>query len=161
MITVILITINILSTFFTAFWLTKRVNDQKLIITDQNNKLEHLKKFSDILEKYVNAEDIEKLLSTKEKLMQHDLEILRRNTISSTNKSLSEEWGKVIEKTVIPQFDGMIEEFSTFIFVYFSKAHFKNKKERNGHIRLYFPKHCETIITYLDEVFEKPSDTKR
>ncbi|MBD3748450.1 MAG: hypothetical protein IE931_03040 [Sphingobacteriales bacterium] len=154
MTTTILIIVNIISTGFTAFWLTKRVNEQKLIIIDQNNKLDHLKKFSEILEKYVNAEDVEKLLSTKQKLMEHDLEILRRDTIKSTNKSLSEEWGKVVEKTIIPQFDGMIDEFSKFIFVYFSNAHFKDKAERNGHLRLYFPKNCDMIIRYLDEVLK-------
>jgi hypothetical protein len=60
--TTILIIINIISTCFTAYWLNTRVNAQKQIITDQNNKLDLLKKFSDILEKYVNADDIEKLI---------------------------------------------------------------------------------------------------
>ena len=143
-----------MSTCFTAFWLTKRVNDQKLIIIDQNNKLDHLKKFSEILEKYVNAEDVEKLLSTKQKLMEHDLEILRRHTISATNKSLSEEWGKVIEKSVVPQFEGILTEFSNFIFSYFSKSNFKDKTERNGQIRMYFPENAEMVIGYLDKVRE-------
>ncbi|MDI1322195.1 MAG: hypothetical protein PSV36_05565 [Algoriphagus sp.] len=154
----ILIIINILSTCFTAFWLTQRVNAQKQIIVDQNNKLDQLKKFSDILEKYVNADDIEKLLSTKEKLMQHDLEILRRKTISATNKSLSEEWGKVIEKSVLPKFEGILKEYSDFILFYFSKANYKDKAERNGYIKFYFPNYSDTIIQYLDEVREKSTD---
>jgi hypothetical protein len=158
MTTTILLIINILSTCFTAYWLTKRVNDQKLIINDQNNKLDHLKKFTDILEKYVNPDDIEKLLSTKEKLMHHDLEILRRDTISATNKFLSKEWSKVIEKNVLPQFEGIISEFSNFIFFYFSNANFKDKIERNGNIRMYLPEHADMIIRYLDEVCEKPLD---
>ncbi|WP_425638266.1 hypothetical protein ACPUEN_02570 [Algoriphagus yeomjeoni] len=158
MTTTVLIIINIISTCFTAFWLTKRVNDQKLIITEQNNKLDHLKKFSEVLEKYVNAEDVEKLLSTKQRLMEHDLEILRRSTISTTNKSLSEEWGKVIEKNIVPQFEGILTEFSNFIFSYFSKRNFKDKTERNGQIRIFFPEHADMVIDYLDKIHEKTSD---
>ena len=154
--TAVLIIINILSTCFTAYYLTQRVNAQKQIIADQNNKLDHLSKFSGILEKYVNADDVEKLLSTKEKILRHDLEILRRNTISATNKTLSEEWGKLIEKRVIPQFEGMLKEYSDFILFYFSEANFKDKAERNGQIKLFLPNYHNTIIRYLDEVREKP-----
>src|SRR5690606_40209880 len=72
-----LIIINILSTCFTAYYLTQRVNAQKQIIADQNNKLDHLSKFSGILEKYVNADDVEKLLRSEE----HTSELQSREKI--------------------------------------------------------------------------------
>lgn len=135
-----LIILNFVATCFTAFWLVKKTIFQKEIIDEQNKKLNKIKVFTEILEKYINPEDIEKLLLTKKTLMEQDIEILRRNTIKETNESLKNQWGKVIEKNVLPQYNEMIEEFSSFIFTYFSHSHFENKMDRDGHIRLYFPK---------------------
>lgn len=156
---IILIIANILATLFTAYWLTQKSNYQRQIIKDQSDKLNSLKTFTDILEKYINPEDIVKLLDTKKQLMEHDIEIQRRKVITDTSAQMQKEWRKLYDIELKPTLGVILNEFGSFIIAYFSTAHFTDKDERNVHIRLHFPTQADTLIKYFDEVKDNHSES--
>lgn len=152
----LLIIINIIATLFTAYWLTKENNAQAKIIAALKTQLDTLNPFVDILKKFTNPDEVEKLLDNKLKLMEQDTEIKRREHIKQTNAYLKSEWAKRFEIDAKLQYGNSFREFSDFAVLYFSAANFQDKIERNAHIRMYFPTTADTVIKYLDEVAQKP-----
>ena len=155
----LIVSLNLVSTVIGIIWLRQKVQHQQTIIEDQTKQIASLDKYTNLLTQITDKLDpktVLKLLDNERHLMAQDIEILKRNTIKDVNAKLNQEWSKVIEKRVMPLYQETVTEFSNFIFFYFSNEHYKDKDQRNGDIRLYFPQNADMIINYLDEVREKP-----
>jgi hypothetical protein len=152
----VLIIINIIVTVFSAYWLTEKNKAQATIITTLKTQLDTLNPFIDILKKFSDPKDVEKILDNKLKLFEQDTEIIRRQHIKQTSAYLKLEWAKRFEIEMKPLYGQAFTEFSNFAIVYFSNANFTDMIERNAHIKMYFPSSADHLINYLDEVINKP-----
>ncbi len=148
----ILIIINIVATLFTAYWLTKENKAQATVISTLKTQLDSLNPFVDIIRKVADPAEIDRLISVKKSLMEHDTEIQRRQIIENTSKQMIAEFSKRFEMEVKPQYGNALNEFANFIIMYFSVNNFPDKIDRNAHLRMYFPTQADILIKYLDEV---------
>ena len=151
----ILIIVNIVATLLTAYWLTNENKAQATVITSLKTQLDTLNPFIDVLKKFTDASDIEKLLDVKTKLLEHDTEIKRREMISTISKQLESEWAIRFDKDIKQRYDTTYSELINFVVLYFSKDNFPNIIERNVQIKDFFPSLSEFIIKYLDKVSEQ------
>lgn len=157
-------TLNLIATLFTVFWLTEKAKRQREIIEDQSRKLTDLEKYTNLfkqLTEMVEPENVLKLLETEKRIMKQDNEVVRRKQIQIINEQLSKEWSTVYEKRIVPIYNGIVKEFSNFIIHYLEISDFRNKDERNGFIREYFPENAEMLISYFERPEQAPNnDTK-
>lgn len=154
----ILIGLNTVAILIGAYWLTKENKAQATVISTLKAQLDTLNPFLDILKKFADPKEVEKILDNKLKLMEQETEIKRRQHITQTNEYLQKEWAKRFEIELKPKYDKTYKEFSDFAVLYFSQQNFSDKFERNAEIRMYFPTTADFLITYIDEVIEKPLD---
>ena len=126
----------------------------------KKTQLDTLNPFVDILKKFADPKEVEKILDNKLKLIEQDTEILRRQHIKQTNEYLKQEWTKRFEIELKPLYGEIYTVFSDFAVLYFSEPHFKDKIEKNAYIRMVFPISADRFISYLDEVVDKPDSTE-
>ncbi len=150
-----LIIINIVATLFTAYWLTKENKAQATIITTLKSQLDSLNPFVDIIRKVADPAEIDRLISVKKSLMEHDTEIQRRQIIEKTSKEMQAEWSKRFELDIKQKYDNTYTELANFAVMYFSKENFPDKVVRNIQIKDFMPLMSEYLITFLDEVYDK------
>jgi len=151
----ILIILNIAATFFTAFWLTKENKAQATVIATLKSQLDTLNPFLEIIRKVADPAEIDRLISVKKSLMEHDTEIHRRQIIEKTSKEMQAEWAKRFEIDVKQKYDKTYSELANFAVMYFSKDNFPDKVLRNIQIKDFMPLMSEYLIKYLDEVYDK------
>jgi LPS O-antigen subunit length determinant protein (WzzB/FepE family) len=157
----ILVLLNLASTVIGIFWLRQKVQHQATIIETQTKQIEGLDKYSKILTQIYEKLDpntVLKVLDNERLLMQQDTELLRRQTIKNVNEKLLKEWSASVKNNLMPQFDGIVSEFSNFIIFYFSQPYYSDKDLRNADIRTYFPNHGNIVITYFEQVRDKQPD---
>jgi hypothetical protein len=152
----ILIIINIGATLFTAYWLTVKNKAQAEVITTLKTQVDTLNPFFDILKKFADPSEVEKILDNKLKLAEQDTELKRRQHITQTNEYLQKEWAKRFDLELKPKYEKTYKEFSDFAVLYFSQQNFSDIFERNAQIKMYFPTTADHFISYLDEVIGKP-----
>jgi hypothetical protein len=155
-----LLIINIVATIFTAYWLTEKNKAQVTIINALKTQLDTINPFVDIIKKVADPAEIDRLLAVKVKLLEHDIEIQRRQIIDRTSKDLQKEWSKRFEIDVKQKYGDTYGELANFVVMYFSKENFPDKIERNIQIKDFFPNMSEYLIKYIDEVMEKTTDEK-
>lgn len=148
---------NIAATFFTAYWLTKENKAQATVINSLKSQLDTLNPFVDILKKFADPNDIEKLLDIKAKILEHDTEIKRRQVIATTTQQMMKQVQVLYENELKPKYTNVINELTAFVLTYFCEENFPDKEERNAHLYLYFPTMADTLISYLDNTKEAPS----
>jgi len=156
----LLIIINLIATIITAYWLTRQINHQRQVIEDQSRKLNELKVFNDIAEKYLDPNSVLKLLENEKKILHQDTEIQRREIFRKTAEQTRAELMKMYEKDVVPKMELINKEFSMFVIKYFTSFDYKDKTERNAEIRLNLPNGADRLIEYLDTFFPNPSNIK-
>ncbi|UXE67262.1 MAG: hypothetical protein KA713_01260 [Chryseotalea sp. WA131a] len=150
----ILIIINILTSLIGSSWLIYMVRHQRQIIKDQSEKLNELEKYTTLfkqLTQIIEPNNVLKLLETKKKLMEQENEAFRRRLILDTNNKLGKEWGAVLERQIIPKYNDIIKEYGDFILFYLQNADFKSEDEKNGFIRMTFPKSSDLLLDFLGQ----------
>lgn len=154
----LLIGLNIITTIIVGYWLTKENKAQARVIESLKTQLDLINPFVDILKKFSNPDEVEKILNNKWKILQQDTEILRRNHVTQTNEYLKKEWAKRFEMEMKPKYEKTYKEFSDFAALYFSKQNFSDVIERNAQIRMFFPTAADNLISYLDEIDQTSSE---
>jgi histidyl-tRNA synthetase len=159
---IFLSSISILSTVFVGIWLThqnkalsKVIESQGKIIEDQSKQISGIKSYTDIIEKFTDPKETEKLLETKLQLIKHDNEIQLRHKLEAVTNTITEEYIKKLELDGKQKYGKSYNELANFAISSFLQADFSGKTERNLAIKETFPTFGPIFIKYLDEHGDK------
>jgi hypothetical protein len=157
--------ISIIATFVGGFYLKKQ-NDSLIKLSDtqtklietQTKQLDNLKTYSDLLSKFTNPEDIDKIAANKIKLVEQEYEFKLQEKIKDFSENFAQEVGKKIEIKHIDQFGTGIDEMINFSMDLIRQMDIKDTIRRNLIIKDRLPTFADIIIKYLDTPYQSNSD---